>query len=118
MATTLFLMPTTWDLCLDTSGNIAIATSEYQQAQDIASSCRVFLKDDYYNQQDGIPYLEEIMGKSSYPISLYQRNLFDRSMLVNGVVSVDVQLKTFQDRILEGAIIFTNDDNVQGTVGL
>lgn len=118
MTSTLFLHPEKWDIWLDTSGNIAIATDEYQQAQDIASSCRVFLKDDYYNQQDGIPYLEEIMGKSSYPISLYQRNLHDRSMLVDGIISIDVQLKTFKDRILEGAIIFTNDKDIQGVVGL
>lgn len=115
---TLFLLPNTWDLCLDVDGNIAIATDLYQQAQDIATSCRVFLHDDYYNQNDGIPYLEEIMGKSSYPISLYQKNLFERSMLVDGVVSVDVKLEHLKDRVLEGAIIFTNEDNIQGTVGL
>ena len=84
---TIFLNPRTWDLDLDTQGNIAIATDEYQQAQDIASSCRVFLGDDYYNKDDGIPYLEEIMGKSGYPMALYQRHLHDRSMLVSGVVS-------------------------------
>ena len=118
MTSTLFLHPEKWDLCLDTSGNLAIATDEYQQAQDIASSCRVFLKDDYYNQQDGIPYLEEIMGKSAYPISLYQRNLYDRAMLVDGIVSVDVRLKSFKERVLEGDIIFTNDKDLQGIVGL
>lgn len=40
---TMFLNPKTWDSVLDTQGNIAVATKEYQQAQDIASSCRVFL---------------------------------------------------------------------------
>ena len=118
MASTLFLHPDTWDLCLDTAGNIAIATDVYQQAQDIASSCRVFLKDDYYSQGDGIPYLEEIMGKSNYPLALYQRNLHDRAMLVNGVVSIDVQFKELKNRLLSGAIIFTNTDNLQGEVGL
>lgn len=118
MANTLFLLPTEWDICLDVAGNIAIATDEYQQAQDISSSCRVFLGDDYYSTQDGIPYLEEIMGKNSYPLALYQRNLHDRAMLVDGVVSVDVQFKEFQNRLLSGAIIFTNDKNLQGEVGL
>lgn len=118
MANTLFLLPTEWDICLDVAGNIAIATDEYQQAQDISSSCRVFLGDDYYSKDDGIPYLEEIMGKNSYPLALYQRNLHDRAMLVDGVVSVDVQFKEFQNRLLSGAIIFTNDKNLQGEVGL
>ena len=118
MASTIFLHPDTWDITLDTSGNIAVATESYQQAQDISSSCRVFLHDDYYKQSDGIPYLEEIMGRSSYPLALYQRNLHDRAMLVNGIVSIDVKLQQLKDRVLSGAIIFTNEDNLQGTVGL
>lgn len=126
MTSTLFLLPETWDLCLDTSGNIAIATDEYQQAQDIATSCRVFKVkkadgtvsgDDYYNQNDGIPILE-VMGRSAYPLALYQRNLHDRAMLVPNIVSVDVNLNEVKDRVLSGAIMFTNDKNLQGTVGL
>lgn len=115
---TLFLLPDTWDLTKDTQGNIAIATDEYQQAQDIASSCRVFYGDDYYNKQDGIPYLESIMGKSNYPISLFQRHLHERSLLVEGVVSVDVKLSLNKDRLASGSIEFTNDKNLRGTVGL
>lgn len=115
---TLFLHPKTWDLAKDTQGNIAIATEEYQQAQDIASSCRVFLGDDYYNKNDGIPYLQSIMGKSGYPVSLYQRHLFERSMLVKDVVSVDVNLQPIEDRIVKGGITFTNTKNLSGAVGL
>ncbi len=115
---TIFLNPYTWDLELDTQGNIAIATDVYQQAQDIASSCRVFRGDDYYKKNDGIPYLEEIMGKSGYPISLYQRQLHDRSILVDGVVSVNVRLNPLKDRIMSGNIEFTNEDNLTGVVGL
>lgn len=115
---TLFLDPRTWDLALDTQGNIAVADQEYGQAQDIASSCRVFLGDDYYNKNDGIPYLESIMGKIKYPVSLYQRHLHDRSMLVEGVVSVNVKLIQLKDRVQSGTIEFTNDRNLSGEVGL
>lgn len=115
---TIFLLPTTWDITLDSAGNLAVATDEYQQAQDIASSCRVFYGDDFYNKNDGIPYLESILGKSSYPIALYQRNLHDRSMLVNGIVSAEVQLQRLDNRVLSGSIIFTNENGIQGTVGL
>ena len=115
---TIFLLPTTWDITLDSAGNLAVATEEYQQAQDIASSCRVFYGDDFYNKNDGIPYLESILGKSSYPIALYQRNLHDRSMLVNGIVSAEVQLQRLDNRVLSGSIIFTNENGIQGTVGL
>ena len=115
---TIFLLPTTWDITLDIAGNLAVATEEYQQAQDIASSCRVFYGDDFYNKTDGIPYLESILGKSSYPIALYQRNLHDRSMLVNGIVSAEAQLQRLDNRVLSGSIIFTNENGIQGTVGL
>lgn len=115
---TIFLRTDTWDITLDTQGNLAIATDTYQQAQDIASSCRVFYGDDYYNKTDGIPYLESILGKNNYPISLYQRHLHDRSMLVSGVVSIDVKLYALENRIMNGAIEFTNDQNLTGTVGL
>lgn len=123
---TLFLLPDTWDLAKDTQGNIAIATEEYQQAQDIASSCRVMRwqdsngnqkGDDYYNQTDGIPYFS-MLGKSNYPISLYQRHLHERSLLVDGVVSVDVKLQLNKERIASGSIEFTNDRNLRGIVGL
>lgn len=115
---TLFLRTDIWDLALDTQGNLAIATEEYQQAQDIASSCRVFLGDDYYRKNDGIPYLEKVLGKANYPLALYQRNLHDRALLVEGVVSVEVNLYPQQDRLLKGGIIFTNDKNLRGEVGL
>lgn len=115
---TLFLMPDTWDLAIDSQGNLAIATDTYQQAQDIASSCRVFYGDDYYNKNDGIPYLESIMGKSNYPVALYQRHLHDRSMLVDGVVSVDIKLLQLKDRVQSGTIEFTNTENQSGAIGL
>jgi len=115
---TIFLLPKTWDLAKDTQGNIAIATEEYQQAQDIASSCRVFLGDDYYNKNDGIPYLQSIMGKSGYPISLYQRHLHERSLLVKDVVSVKINLQPIDNRVVKGNIDFTNTKNLSGTVGL
>lgn len=115
---TLYLRHDTWDLALDTQGNIAIGTDVYQQAQDIASSCRVFYGDDYYNKTDGIPYLESILGKSNYPISLYQKHLHERSMIVDGIVSVNINLNPLRDRLLSGNIEFTNTDNVRGVVGL
>lgn len=115
---TLFLMPATWDLALDSSGNLAIATDEYQQAQDIATSCRVFYGDDFYNKTDGIPYVESILGQSNFPLALYQQHLHDRAMLVPEIVSVEVRLNEVKNRVLSGSIIFTNENGIQGTIGL
>lgn len=118
MAKTLFLLPSTWDLALDTSGNIATATSAYQRAQDIASACRVFLQDMYLNQQEGIPYLESILGRNRYPIGLYQSELYRRAISVDGVVSVNIKLNQLKDRELTGMIEFTDIDGRNGSVSL
>jgi hypothetical protein len=48
MSTSIYLDPRTWDLTLDASGNIAVCTSTYRRAQDIASACRVFTQDLYF----------------------------------------------------------------------
>ncbi len=42
MASTLLLDQVTWDLAVDTSGNIAVASDPYSQAQDAASSIKTF----------------------------------------------------------------------------
>ena len=115
---TLFLMPNSWDLTLDASGNIAIASSTYQQAQDIASECRVFVKDMYFSQSEGIPYLEDILGKGRYPLSLYRRHLHERALLVPGVESANVKLALPNGRNLVGAIEFTNNKGKTGVVNL
>ena len=115
---TLFLRPETWDLALDISGNIAFATSTYQQAQDIASACRLFTKDQYFSQKEGIPYLSEILGSSVYPLALYRRYLIDAALTVAGVTGASVDLVLSGDRIISGELRFTNEDGKEGLINL
>ena len=115
---TLFLMPNNWDLVLDASGNIAVASSTYQQAQDIASECRVFTGDMYFSQAEGIPYIEDILGKGRYPLALYRKHLHDRAMLVPGVVSANAEFSLSDSRNLTGAIKFTNEQGQTGVINL
>ena len=96
---TLFLRPDSWDLVLDTDGNIAVANSTYQQAQDIASACRTIKQDMYFNQQDGIPYLTDILGKGKYPLALYRKYLQDAALSVPGVVSAQAELSMSDNRV-------------------
>lgn len=117
MATTLFLDPETWDLRLDIYGNIALATQEYQQAQDISSACRTMQKDMYYQQDKGIPYLEEILGTNTYSLALYQQQLRDCALSVDGVYSATVSLN-LQDRGVGGSLTFTNTENKTMSIGL
>lgn len=118
MNTTLFLQPDTWDLELDADGNIAVASSVYQQAQDIASACRTFTGDLYYNTEEGIPYDSEILGGTGFPLSLYKQNLEDAALTILGVVSAQALLTTTDRRTVTGAIVFTNDENETGQISL
>lgn len=117
MAITLYLEPNTWDLALDNDGNIAIATQTYQQAQDICSACRTMIKDMYYQQSEGIPYLEKILGQHTYSLSLYRQQLHDCAMLVDGVISANVDL-ILEGRKLSGTIKFTNEEDEKVVISL
>lgn len=117
MAITLYLDPNTWDLALDNDGNIAIATQTYQQAQDICSACRTMIKDMYYQQNEGIPYLEKILGQHIYSLALYRQQLHDCAMSVEGVVSANVDL-LLEGRELSGTITFTNTEDDTVTIQL
>lgn len=114
---TLFLLPGTWDLELDASGNIAVASDVYQQAQDIASACRTFLRDVYYDQALGIPYFENVLGQHGFPLSLFKMNLEDAAKSIPGVVSANAQLR-LSGRVASGSILFTNEDNQTGQINL
>lgn len=114
---TLFLLPDTWDLSLDSSGNIAVASDIYQQAQDISSACRTFSRDVYYDQAAGIPYFENVLGQFGFPLSLYKMHLETAAKSVPGVVSASAQLQ-LTGRVASGAILFTNEDNQTGQIQL
>ncbi len=118
MATTLFLRPDTWDLALDANGNIAVGTDVYQQAQDVASACRTFRGELYYDTQTGIPYDTEILGGTGFPLALYKLYLEEAALSIDGVVSAQASLNTNDRRNVIGAIIFTNDQNETGQINL
>lgn len=42
MANTVLLNPRTWDLILNSSRSIAMASEPYALAQDVASACKLF----------------------------------------------------------------------------
>jgi len=61
---TLYLLPDTWDLVLDSSANIAMATNNYSLAQDAASAIKTFYGEAYYDTTLGIPYKTLILGEN------------------------------------------------------
>ena len=114
---TLFLLPATWDLELDASGNIAVASDIYQQTQDVASACRTFLRDVYYDQAVGIPYFENVLGRHGFPLALYKMHLEEAAKSISGVVSANAQIG-LAGRVASGSIAFTNEDNQTGQIQL
>ena len=55
---TLLLDRTYWDLCVDSSGNLAVASEPYSLAQDAASAIKLFQGEYIYDTTIGIPYFE------------------------------------------------------------
>jgi hypothetical protein len=59
---TLFLNPDTWDLDIDANGNIALATSAYAVAQDVASAGLLWKAEAPFDTDRGIPYDTAVLG--------------------------------------------------------
>jgi len=113
---TLLLTQDTWDLCVDALGNIAMATAPYSYAQDVASACKLFLGELWYNTSKGVPYLEEILGKlpTEDALRLY---LTEAALSVDGVVKADVIVNSFDGRTITGNIQFVDINGNTANVG-
>ncbi|MGE8129000.1 hypothetical protein ACQKQD_18665 [Methylobacterium sp. NPDC080182] len=103
MASTLLLDQSGWDLALDVSGNIAVATEPYAQAQDAASSMRTFAGEVWYDRSRGVPYWEQILGHYP-PVSLMRTYLEGAALLVPGIVKARAFFTGFADRRLTGQV--------------
>jgi len=107
MASTLALELQDWDLCVDTSGNIALATEPYSIAQDVASACRTFLGECWYNTTYGIPYLDQVFGQLP-SLSVIKALLVTAAETVPGCGNPIAVITGFQGRQLLGQIQFIN----------
>lgn len=59
---TIYLNPETWDLDIDASRNIAMASTPYAQAQNVASACRVWQNECPLRKVRGVPYEASVLG--------------------------------------------------------
>jgi hypothetical protein len=94
---TLLLAQNTWDLTVDAIGNIAMAENPYAAAQDAASQCRLFRGELWYDQAQGIPYFEFILGRPPIPslIKQYEQNA---CLLVPEVIAAICYIVDFNQR--------------------
>lgn len=107
MADTLYLDRSSWDLSIDASGNIAVATAPYALCQDAAAEARTYLGECYYDTARGVPYLTEILGKST-PIEYTKAQLVAAARRVPEVVSAKAYLTTSSTRKVGGQIQITD----------
>ncbi|KMO33914.1 hypothetical protein VQ02_19970 [Methylobacterium variabile] len=103
----LLLDTVTWDLALDTSGSIAVASNPYAMAQDAACAIRTYQGEVYYNTADGVPYRDQILGQQ-VPLSLVRAYLEAAALTVPGVVQAQAFFTRFEGRRLSGQVQITD----------
>jgi hypothetical protein len=128
---TLLLDVSTWDYVVDAAGNWAVASEPYALAQDVASACRLIKGELWYDDSQGIPYLNlnggaggpnnnsNVLGQTP-PISLLQEYLVRAALTVPGVVSAVAVIQSFNaaSRQVTGQVQFTDSNGNTGTVAL
>lgn len=115
---TLLLDLTNWDLCVDAAGNWAVATAPYAIAQDVASACKTFQGEVYYDSTLGIFYFAKILGFNP-PASLVAEALINAALTVPFVVPQPaplVNFTSFVGRNLTGTLTFT--DSITGNTSV
>jgi hypothetical protein len=113
---TLLLTLDRWDLCLDSSNGIAVASDPYSVQQDVASACRTFLGDLWYDTAAGIPYFQQILGQFP-PLELVKQWLVTQALTVPGCTNPVVYISTFSDRQISGQVQFTDSNGTTQAAG-
>lgn len=104
---TLLLDQTTWDLVLDANGNIAVASGPYALAQDVASACRLFKGELWYDTSKGIQYFEKFLSHAP-TLSLLREDLVIAAKTVPTVKAANVVIDTVANRELSGQVQFVD----------
>lgn len=100
---TLLLDRTAWDLVLDTSGNIALASNPYAIAQDVASAVKLFIGECWFDTTKGIPYFEQVLGHLP-PLSVVKAYVESAALTVPEVAEAKCTLVSLKGRVLAGHI--------------
>jgi hypothetical protein len=111
MPSTLLLDQTTWDLCLDAYGNIAVAAEPYAIAQDVASAVRTFRGEAWYDTSVGVPYWQDILGKRP-PLPLIKKDIVTEARRVQGVQAAQCFITSMKDRVVTGQVQVSTADDV------
>lgn len=100
---TVLLDVSKWDLVLDVSGNLAVASDPYSKAQDAASAIKTFQSEVWFNTTLGVPYFQSILGYRPN-VSLMKAKFTDAAKTVPGVVSATVFITSIEGRRVTGQV--------------
>jgi hypothetical protein len=112
---TLLLDQSVWDLVLDVNGNIALAGAPYSIAQDVASAVRTFLGECWYDNTQGLPYWQQILGELP-PLQFIESKITIASLTVPNVVATKVTFTSFDNRNLSGQVQIIDTDGAINNV--
>ncbi len=108
---TLLLDRTAWDLVVDASGDIAVASDPYSKAQDAASAVRLFQGELYYDTTKGVPYFGQILGLAP-PLNYMRQKFVDAAKTVPGVVAAAAFISSFVGRKVSGQVQVTDQSGL------
>ncbi len=106
MANASLLLDATWDLTLNSSGNVAVVLSPDSLAQDAASAIQTYLGEYYLNTTVGVPWLQQVLGVNPPPtLSLLKQILVSAALSANDeIASAQVFLTSFSNRSVGGQV--------------
>lgn len=113
MPNTLLLDTLLWDLCVDSNGDIAMASEPYSLAQDAASYIKLFEGELWYDTTQGIPYFQQVLGTLP-PLGLMKTLFQTAANEVPGVSSSTAFISNITElRVLTGQIQIISDATQQ-----
>jgi hypothetical protein len=114
---TLLLDRTTWDLTLDANGDLAIASDPYSIIQDVASACRVFLGEVWFDTTQGVTYWQNILAQNP-PLAYLKSQLVKAALTVPLVATAVVYISSTKGRRIQGQVQVTTTTGLKLTVPL
>lgn len=99
---TLLLDRTLWDLIIDSSGSIAMASNPYAIAQNVACAVKVFQGEAWFDTSLGVPYIPDILGGFIPSDFVALANV--EAMKVPEVSAVNTVISAFDGKVVTGQI--------------
>ena len=113
---TLLLDQSSWDLTVDANGNIAMAAPPYALAQDVASACKLFQRELWYDTSQGVPYFQQILGRFP-PLNLLKQFYVNAALSVPGIIAAVCFITGIANRVVSGQVQSTDTAGVINASG-